>query len=166
MYLAVGGIIVGQALVLGRLVLLLYAAAFFATVAAFVHWYRSLRCAVDSARSTRRTCGRCRPGGLVGAHSSRELATNATGSAGRRLEPLAHRPIDLVRDLRELLLEAPELGAVEDEDSRVGGGGDGARPPTVAEHGHLAEEVSGGGERTSSPSTVTAASPSCRIKNE
>ena len=39
MYLAVGSIIVGQALVLGRLVLLLYAAAFFATVAAFVHWY-------------------------------------------------------------------------------------------------------------------------------
>jgi protein-S-isoprenylcysteine O-methyltransferase Ste14 len=39
MYLAVAALIVGQALVLGRPVLLLYAAAFAAAVAAFVHWY-------------------------------------------------------------------------------------------------------------------------------
>jgi protein-S-isoprenylcysteine O-methyltransferase Ste14 len=39
MYLAVTATIVGQALVLGRLVLLLYAAAFAAVVWAFVHWY-------------------------------------------------------------------------------------------------------------------------------
>ncbi|CAN5330211.1 isoprenylcysteine carboxylmethyltransferase family protein [soil metagenome] len=39
MYLAVAAIIVGQALVLGQLILLLYAAAFLVTVAAFVHWY-------------------------------------------------------------------------------------------------------------------------------
>jgi protein-S-isoprenylcysteine O-methyltransferase Ste14 len=39
MYLAVEAIIVGQALVLGRLVLLLYAAAVGAAVAAFVHGY-------------------------------------------------------------------------------------------------------------------------------
>jgi protein-S-isoprenylcysteine O-methyltransferase Ste14 len=38
MYLAVAAIIVGQALVLGPL-LLLYAAAFIAVVATFVHWY-------------------------------------------------------------------------------------------------------------------------------
>jgi len=39
MYLAVGATIVGQALLLGRPGLLAYAAGFFATVAAFVHWY-------------------------------------------------------------------------------------------------------------------------------
>ena len=39
MYLAVAATIVGQALVLGQLILLLYAAAFGAAVAAFVHWY-------------------------------------------------------------------------------------------------------------------------------
>jgi protein-S-isoprenylcysteine O-methyltransferase Ste14 len=39
MYLAVGATIVGQALVLGRPGLLLYALAFWATVAAFVHFY-------------------------------------------------------------------------------------------------------------------------------
>ena len=37
MYVAVGTIIVGQALLLGRPVLLVYAAAFWAVVAAFVH---------------------------------------------------------------------------------------------------------------------------------
>ena len=39
MYLAVAAIIVGQALALGQPVLLLYAGAFGAAVAAFVHWY-------------------------------------------------------------------------------------------------------------------------------
>jgi protein-S-isoprenylcysteine O-methyltransferase Ste14 len=39
MYLAVGAIIVGQALALGQPVLLLYAAAFGVVVAAFVHWH-------------------------------------------------------------------------------------------------------------------------------
>jgi protein-S-isoprenylcysteine O-methyltransferase Ste14 len=39
MYLAVLAVIIGQALTLGRPVLLLYAAAVGATVAAFVHWY-------------------------------------------------------------------------------------------------------------------------------
>ena len=39
MYLAVGAIIVGQALALGQPVLLAYAAAFAVAVAAFVHWY-------------------------------------------------------------------------------------------------------------------------------
>jgi protein-S-isoprenylcysteine O-methyltransferase Ste14 len=39
MYLAVAAVIVGQALLLGRPVLLLYAAAFGAAVFAFVHWY-------------------------------------------------------------------------------------------------------------------------------
>lgn len=39
MYLAVAAIIVGQALALGQPILLLYAAAFAVTVAAFVHWY-------------------------------------------------------------------------------------------------------------------------------
>lgn len=39
MYLAVAAIIVGQALILGQPILLVYAAAFAATVAAFVHWY-------------------------------------------------------------------------------------------------------------------------------
>jgi protein-S-isoprenylcysteine O-methyltransferase Ste14 len=39
MYLAVGATIVGQALVLGRPVLLLWAAAFGLAVAAFVRWY-------------------------------------------------------------------------------------------------------------------------------
>jgi protein-S-isoprenylcysteine O-methyltransferase Ste14 len=39
MYLAVGAIIVGQALLFGRPVLLVYAAIFAAAVAAFVHWY-------------------------------------------------------------------------------------------------------------------------------
>jgi protein-S-isoprenylcysteine O-methyltransferase Ste14 len=39
MYLAVGATVVGQALVLGRPVLLFYAAAFAAVVAAFVRWY-------------------------------------------------------------------------------------------------------------------------------
>ena len=39
MYLAVGTTIVGQALLLGQPVLVLYATAFFAVVAAFVHWY-------------------------------------------------------------------------------------------------------------------------------
>jgi protein-S-isoprenylcysteine O-methyltransferase Ste14 len=39
MYLAVGSTIVGQALLLGRPVLLLYAAAFGVVVAAFVRWY-------------------------------------------------------------------------------------------------------------------------------
>jgi protein-S-isoprenylcysteine O-methyltransferase Ste14 len=39
MYLAVAATIVGQALVLGRLVLLLYAAGFAVIVAAFVRWY-------------------------------------------------------------------------------------------------------------------------------
>jgi protein-S-isoprenylcysteine O-methyltransferase Ste14 len=39
MYVAVAATIVGQALLLGRPVLLLYAAAFGAVVAAFVHWY-------------------------------------------------------------------------------------------------------------------------------
>jgi protein-S-isoprenylcysteine O-methyltransferase Ste14 len=39
MYLAVAAIIVGQALALGQLILLPYAAAFGLVVAAFVHWY-------------------------------------------------------------------------------------------------------------------------------
>ena len=39
MYLAVAATIVGQALVLGQPLLLLYAGAFLLTVAAFVHWY-------------------------------------------------------------------------------------------------------------------------------
>ncbi len=39
MYLAVAAVIMGQALLLGRPVLLLYAAAFGAAVFAFVHWY-------------------------------------------------------------------------------------------------------------------------------
>jgi len=39
MYLAVAATIVGQALVLGQLGLLLYAAAFAVAVVAFVHWY-------------------------------------------------------------------------------------------------------------------------------
>ena len=39
MYLAVAATIVGQALVLGRPVLFLYAAVFGAVVWAFVHWY-------------------------------------------------------------------------------------------------------------------------------
>jgi protein-S-isoprenylcysteine O-methyltransferase Ste14 len=39
MYLAVAATIVGQALLLGQWVLLPYAAAFLAVVAAFVHWY-------------------------------------------------------------------------------------------------------------------------------
>ena len=39
MYLAVGAIILGQALALGQAILLPYAAAFAAAVAAFVHWY-------------------------------------------------------------------------------------------------------------------------------
>jgi len=39
MYLAVAATIVGQALVLGQLILVLYAVAFAIAVAAFVHWY-------------------------------------------------------------------------------------------------------------------------------
>jgi protein-S-isoprenylcysteine O-methyltransferase Ste14 len=39
MYLAVAATIVGQALALGQLILLPYAAAFGVAVAAFVHWY-------------------------------------------------------------------------------------------------------------------------------
>jgi len=39
MYLAVVAVIVGQALMLGRPVLLAYVAAVWAVVAAFVHWY-------------------------------------------------------------------------------------------------------------------------------
>jgi protein-S-isoprenylcysteine O-methyltransferase Ste14 len=39
MYLAVAATIVGQALLLGQVVLLLYAAVFVIVVAAFVHWY-------------------------------------------------------------------------------------------------------------------------------
>ena len=39
MYLAVAATIVGQALALGQLILLPYAAAFAVAVAAFVHWY-------------------------------------------------------------------------------------------------------------------------------
>jgi protein-S-isoprenylcysteine O-methyltransferase Ste14 len=39
MYLAVAATIIGQALLLGQLLLLLYAAAFLAIVAAFVRWY-------------------------------------------------------------------------------------------------------------------------------
>jgi protein-S-isoprenylcysteine O-methyltransferase Ste14 len=39
MYLAVAAIILGQAFVLGRPILLLYGAAFTVVVAAFVHWY-------------------------------------------------------------------------------------------------------------------------------
>jgi protein-S-isoprenylcysteine O-methyltransferase Ste14 len=39
MYLAVAATIVGQALVLGRPILLVYAAAFVVVVAAFVRWY-------------------------------------------------------------------------------------------------------------------------------
>ncbi len=39
MYVAVATVIIGQALLLGRPVLLAYAALFMATVAAFVRWY-------------------------------------------------------------------------------------------------------------------------------
>ena len=39
MYIAVGTTIVGQALLLGQPVLLLYTAAFFVVVASFAHWY-------------------------------------------------------------------------------------------------------------------------------
>jgi len=39
MYLAVGAVILGQAAVLGRWVLVVYAIAFGATVWSFVHWY-------------------------------------------------------------------------------------------------------------------------------
>jgi protein-S-isoprenylcysteine O-methyltransferase Ste14 len=39
MYLAVGAVIVGQALLLGQPILLLYAIVFAVAVAAFVHWY-------------------------------------------------------------------------------------------------------------------------------
>jgi protein-S-isoprenylcysteine O-methyltransferase Ste14 len=43
MYLAVAAVIVGQALALGQLILLPYAAAFGIAVAAFVHWYEEPR---------------------------------------------------------------------------------------------------------------------------
>ena len=39
MYLPVAGIIAGQALILGRLVLVAYTATFLVMVAVFVHWY-------------------------------------------------------------------------------------------------------------------------------
>lgn len=39
MYLAVAATIIGQSLIFGQPVLLLYAGAFLLTVAAFVHWY-------------------------------------------------------------------------------------------------------------------------------
>ena len=39
MYLAVAAVIVGQALILGQRILIVYAAVFAVTVAAFVHWY-------------------------------------------------------------------------------------------------------------------------------
>jgi protein-S-isoprenylcysteine O-methyltransferase Ste14 len=43
MYLAVVAVIIGEALVLGRPALLLYAGAVLLTVAAFVHWYEEPR---------------------------------------------------------------------------------------------------------------------------
>jgi protein-S-isoprenylcysteine O-methyltransferase Ste14 len=39
MYIAVAATIVGQALMLGRAILLLYVAVFAVAVASFVHWY-------------------------------------------------------------------------------------------------------------------------------
>ena len=66
MYVAVTAIIAGQALVLGRPALLLYAAAFVAVTAPSCAGTRSPRCASGSAPSTRPTAARCRAGGRGG----------------------------------------------------------------------------------------------------
>ena len=64
MYLALGAIITGQALVLGRPALLLYAAAVLAITATFVRVYEEPAPAgASSAPSTRPTARRCRAGG-------------------------------------------------------------------------------------------------------
>ena len=63
MYVAVLVAIVGQALLLGRLVLLLYAAATWLVVAAFVRSTRNPPSPAGSARTTRPTGALCLPGG-------------------------------------------------------------------------------------------------------
>ena len=63
MYLAVAATIVGQALALGQLVLLVYAAVFAVTSTPSYGRTRSPRCASSSASSTRSTGARCRAGG-------------------------------------------------------------------------------------------------------
>jgi protein-S-isoprenylcysteine O-methyltransferase Ste14 len=63
MYLAVGATVVGQALVLGQLILLLYAAAFAVAVAVFVRWYEEPTLRRQSGSATRHTAVRYPPGG-------------------------------------------------------------------------------------------------------
>jgi protein-S-isoprenylcysteine O-methyltransferase Ste14 len=66
MYVAVLAAIVGQALLLGRLVLLLYAAGAWLVVAAFVRFYEEPPPSpAGSARTTRPTGALCLPGGLA-----------------------------------------------------------------------------------------------------
>ena len=81
MYIAVASTIVGQALLLGRPGLLLYAAVFGAVVWAFVHWYEepTLESAA-SAPSTRRTAAPCPAG------------TRACARGRARERPRPHRP--------------------------------------------------------------------------
>ena len=62
MYLAVGATIVGQALLLGRPVLLLYAVAFAVAVVAFVRGYEEPTLARQFERSTTSTAAPCRAG--------------------------------------------------------------------------------------------------------
>ena len=65
MYVGVGAAITGQALILGSLAVLVYDAAFFAMVSAFVIVYEEPVLAADSAIRTRPTA-RPSPGGCLG----------------------------------------------------------------------------------------------------
>ena len=62
MYVAVATTIIGQALVLGRPVLLAYAALFMATVAAFVRWYEEPTLTERFGAEYARTAAPCLPG--------------------------------------------------------------------------------------------------------
>ena len=76
MYLAVAAIIVGQALALGQLILLPYA-AFAVAVASFVRWYEEPTLRRQSASTTRRIAVRSRPGGRGTSPGTRETSTIA-----------------------------------------------------------------------------------------
>ncbi len=82
MYLAVAGAIVGQALVLGQLLLLLYAGAFVVVTAAFVRGYEEPTLGADTAPSTSATAVRCRAGGRAARPPTSRRSSSCRRSSG------------------------------------------------------------------------------------
>ena len=128
MYVAVAAIIVGQALVLGRPALLLYAAAFVAVTATFVRVVRG----ADAARALRRRVRGLPPRGAGLVAATARVAPGRRRRVGRHSErpkPCCDGPTcsrtqrtSGVAASSSLADRAPGLGAVQPRSERVAAG--------------------------------------------